>query len=291
MFVRARCACACAEKGSPCGLFGSSSRASSSKSRGRSAQAARAQEQSVYSYGNPTAFENSNPWKRAALDPAKAPLTLDYSKVIPTKQRVVSSAPSAAKNASSSSSSSNASSAQVAAGREESLWPMSSQAFEFGFTDEEIAASRDLKCAVCLDAVIGSSGDSILPRRFGILPNCTHVFCLDCIRGWRKSDIAEVSSTKEFARACPVCRTESGFIVPSRYFVSEKMRRYRLVATYKASLKRIPCKYFSSSGSCPFGSSCHYLHVLADGSQAPLLDRAKGIRWLLCALQRCAWAT
>ena len=223
------------------------------------------QEESVYSYGDPLAFDKKNPWKRASFGGARAPPAIDYSKVIPAKSRAVCApappAPAAA-------------TAAQAASTPQQSWPMSSQAFEFAFTEDEIAASQDLKCAVCLETVVKTDSEHVLPRRFGILPNCAHVFCLECIRGWRKSDISDRASTKEFARCCPCCRVESGFIVPSKYFVASKFRRFRLVATYKASLKRIPCKHFSASGTCPFGSSCFYLHVLADGSAAPLLDRA-----------------
>ena len=43
--------------------------------------------------------------------------------------------------------------------------------------------SQNKKCGVCLETVWDRDGD----KRFGILENCDHIFCLDCIRKWRAS--------------------------------------------------------------------------------------------------------
>ncbi len=40
--------------------------------------------------------------------------------------------------------------------------------------------------------------------RFGILPSCTHCFCLPCIRKWRQAKQFE----HKIIRACPECRSE-----------------------------------------------------------------------------------
>lgn len=61
-------------------------------------------------------------------------------------------------------------------------------------------------------------------RRFGILQNCNHVYCLTCIRKGRQSRQFE---SKEIAtgfdplvtRACPECGIVSNFIDLSVYFV------------------------------------------------------------------------
>lgn len=49
--------------------------------------------------------------------------------------------------------------------------------------DEAFAVQRseNKECSVCLEKVWERDGD----KRFGILENCDHVFCLDCIRKWR----------------------------------------------------------------------------------------------------------
>lgn len=40
-------------------------------------------------------------------------------------------------------------------------------------------ADEDADCSVCLDRVLAKG------KQFGILEACDHVFCLQCIRGWR----------------------------------------------------------------------------------------------------------
>ena len=47
----------------------------------------------------------------------------------------------------------------------------------------DIQRSEDKVCGVCLETVWSRSGDT----RFGILENCDHIFCLECIRKWRAS--------------------------------------------------------------------------------------------------------
>jgi len=88
---------------------------------------------------------------------------------------------------------------------------------DFVATEEEKQASIAMPCAVCLDAVA--------PRRFGILTDCEHSVCLACIRQWR----ATHAIRPQVARACPVCRTPSHFVVPSFVFVSHPARKQALI--------------------------------------------------------------
>ena len=46
-----------------------------------------------------------------------------------------------------------------------------------------VARSRDKQCGICFEVVL----DKPREQRFGILPNCNHCFCLECIRKWRQS--------------------------------------------------------------------------------------------------------
>ncbi|EDO30911.1 predicted protein [Nematostella vectensis] len=126
-----------------------------------------------------------------------------------------------------------------------------------------IQRSENVTCAVCLDVVMSKPKQS--ERRFGILPNCIHAFCLECIRKWRKASHAE----KKVVRACPICRTPSGYVVPSGVWVEEKAEKDKLIADYKSALGAKPCKYFrEGKGTCPFGSSCFYKHAYPDGTIA-----------------------
>ncbi|NWT54824.1 MKRN2 ligase, partial [Erythrocercus mccallii] len=46
-----------------------------------------------------------------------------------------------------------------------------------------IQASQDKVCSICMEVVYEKPSAS--ERRFGILSNCTHTYCLSCIRQWR----------------------------------------------------------------------------------------------------------
>jgi len=71
-------------------------------------------------------------------------------------------------------------------------------------------------CSICYN-VCGTL------RKFGLLSNCDHVFCLDCIRTWRVSSKANGSHT------CPMCRVKSHFVIPSLVYATgaQKKRNWR----------------------------------------------------------------
>ncbi|CAL1526259.1 unnamed protein product, partial [Lymnaea stagnalis] len=75
---------------------------------------------------------------------------------------------------------------------------------ELAFT---IQASKDKECGICLDNILDKDTHG-QDKRFGILENCNHCFCLDCIRQWRNNK----SVTIETHRSCPTCRTHSDFV-------------------------------------------------------------------------------
>jgi hypothetical protein len=54
------------------------------------------------------------------------------------------------------------------------------------------AASRGKACGICLEKVLKKAGETH-ERRFGILPNCKHVFCVGCIRTWREQTVSVVN--------------------------------------------------------------------------------------------------
>uniref|UniRef100_A0A670J6U0 RING-type E3 ubiquitin transferase n=1 Tax=Podarcis muralis TaxID=64176 RepID=A0A670J6U0_PODMU len=86
-----------------------------------------------------------------------------------------------------------------------------------------VQRSKDMVCGICMEVVYEKANPS--ERRFGILSNCNHTYCLKCIRKWR--------SAKQF---------ESKIInnKPCRYFDEGR-------------------------GSCPFGGNCFYKHAYPDG--------------------------
>lgn len=50
---------------------------------------------------------------------------------------------------------------------------------------EAFLRSKDVTCGICMDKVYEKTD----PKSgvFGILPNCNHSFCLQCIMTWRKT--------------------------------------------------------------------------------------------------------
>ncbi|KRT80799.1 zinc finger protein [Oryctes borbonicus] len=131
--------------------------------------------------------------------------------------------------------------------------------------DTEVAGAlsepQEKVCGICFEVVMEK-----IPyeRKFGILPNCNHCFCLTCIRKWRQAKQFENS----IIRACPECRVTSDFVCPSSYWADTVSEKETLISNYKKALSKKDCKYFRKGvGSCPFGNKCFYLHALNDGTK------------------------
>nr|XP_015912525.1 E3 ubiquitin-protein ligase makorin-1-like [Parasteatoda tepidariorum] len=129
--------------------------------------------------------------------------------------------------------------------------------------ERETDIRRDLSCGICLDIVMEK--DRVADRRFGILENCNHVFCLSCIIKWRKvrnsheEDLIDPAVT----RACPECRVPSRFCITSKKWVHSEGEKEILIADYRKSLSTKRCKYFKNGkGICPFGEECFHLHAM-----------------------------
>ncbi|XP_009463984.1 PREDICTED: probable E3 ubiquitin-protein ligase makorin-1 [Nipponia nippon] len=122
------------------------------------------------------------------------------------------------------------------------------------------ARSEAVVCGICMDRVY----EKPLPeeRLFGILPNCSHAYCVGCIRKWRCSrDFQSV-----VIKACPECRVTSSYYIPHKYWVSDVGEKEKLIETFKARTGKIRCKFFvRNRGRCPFKSDCIYLHELPAG--------------------------
>ncbi|XP_058245817.1 makorin, ring finger protein, 4 isoform X2 [Hemibagrus wyckioides] len=114
--------------------------------------------------------------------------------------------------------------------------------------------SKDVVCGICMDRVYEKS--AARERRFGILPKCSHAFCLGCIKTWRKTkDLQE-----EVTKACPQCRVKSPFYIPSKYWICEGEPKEALIASFKDKSGKIKCKFFMRYGCCPFASECIFSH-------------------------------
>ncbi|XP_055693050.1 E3 ubiquitin-protein ligase makorin-1 [Lutzomyia longipalpis] len=127
-----------------------------------------------------------------------------------------------------------------------------------------IARSKDKLCGICFEVIMEKSGRD---QRFGILPNCNHIFCLECIRKWRQAKQFD----NKIIRSCPECRVASDFVCPSTYWVDTQEEKLKLIEEYKAALNAKDCKYYKKgSGSCPFGNKCFYKHADRDGKLVDL---------------------
>jgi len=121
-------------------------------------------------------------------------------------------------------------------------------------------ASASVECGICLE-IIANKGD-----RFGLMTGCDHAFCINCIRSWRNKS-NDISNPSAMVKACPTCRSDSLFILPSLFYCTGEAKE-RIVEQYKSNLKMKSCKYYSKNKSCPFGSDCFYAHYNQDGSLA-----------------------
>ena len=124
----------------------------------------------------------------------------------------------------------------------------------------ESSSSKDgAVCGICLQSVWAEG------RRFGLLPKCSHAFCLDCIMEWRN---------KSRCKKCPLCRISSFFVIPSCRFFSSIDSKRRRVEEYLGFLSERPCIYYSATELCPYGEMCFFSHkaTSACGGGGGLMD-------------------
>uniref|UniRef100_A0A6I8NG06 E3 ubiquitin-protein ligase makorin-2 n=1 Tax=Ornithorhynchus anatinus TaxID=9258 RepID=A0A6I8NG06_ORNAN len=124
-------------------------------------------------------------------------------------------------------------------------------------------ASQGKTCSICMEVIYDKPSAS--ERRFGILSNCNHTYCLGCIRQWRCAKQFE----NPIIKACPECRVVSEFVIPSMYWVEDQNKKNELIEAFKQGMGKKACKYFEQgNGTCPFGGKCLYLHAYPDGTRA-----------------------
>jgi len=104
-------------------------------------------------------------------------------------------------------------------------------------------------CAICSCDVEGAK------RLYGVLDNCDHVFCYECIVSWKRSKYSNAES-----ESCPVCKVRSAFITPTKHWFENKDDKYRIVKKHKNHLKTLPCRYYLRHGFCRYSDRCFYDH-------------------------------
>ncbi|XP_014195026.1 makorin, ring finger protein, 4 isoform X1 [Haplochromis burtoni] len=118
---------------------------------------------------------------------------------------------------------------------------------------EAFLRSKDVTCGICMDKVYEKT--DLKSGVFGILPNCNHSFCLQCIMTWRKTKDLGLDVIKR----CPQCRVRSAFYVPHKYWV-EGQEKEDLITEFKQKFSKKSCTYYSRYQCCPFKSECLYRH-------------------------------
>ena len=103
--------------------------------------------------------------------------------------------------------------------------------------DGKLTYENDEECVICLELVLATG------KKFGILENCSHAFCLDCIRNWRATYDKKVKKTHY--RTCPICRENSYLVIPSTRMIYEGELKDNLIDDYCEALYNIPCKHFN----------------------------------------------
>lgn len=100
---------------------------------------------------------------------------------------------------------------------------------------EALRKSEEIECCVCLDRVLLKP--TLAERKFGILPECDHPYCISCIRTWRSSSRRSGLDVNSALRTCPVCRKRSYFVVPSVTWYSSTEEKQYIIDNYKAKLR------------------------------------------------------
>ncbi|XP_053172836.1 makorin, ring finger protein, 4 isoform X2 [Scomber japonicus] len=118
---------------------------------------------------------------------------------------------------------------------------------------EAFLQSKNMTCGICMDKVYEKPDSR--HQVFGILPNCSHSFCLHCIRTWRKTkDLGP-----DVVKSCPQCRVRSAFYVPNKYWV-EGQAKENVIAAFKDKFSKKSCSYYTRYRCCPFKTECLYRH-------------------------------
>ncbi|KAL6630276.1 hypothetical protein U3516DRAFT_845671 [Neocallimastix sp. 'constans'] len=84
---------------------------------------------------------------------------------------------------------------------------------------------------------------------------CDHVFCLDCIKVWRRTD----SVSRELNRKCPICQKVSLHFIPSDIYCHSGPLKSHIIERFRGRCSRIPCRFYEKRGpynthNCPFGN-------------------------------------
>ena len=120
------------------------------------------------------------------------------------------------------------------------------------------------RCLLCNEYVLRKI--SLTGRRFGILENCFHIFCIGCLtnRIMLHIEVYKFQSrfnTKELLKKsifCPWCKAPSSSIMCSTKVLFDYSEKFNYIQQFKKSLLNIECPFIKN------GISRCYCDVLHD---------------------------
>lgn len=120
----------------------------------------------------------------------------------------------------------------------------------FQHTDEPIEAKdSETMCGICYEDIIDTN------KRYGLLQNCNHIYCLNCIKTYRSGQMnSSISLTNRLK--CPICREHSRFVLPSKYNLKGEHKKNGFKRFYEKRQAK-SCYY---GLSCPRIKSCPFKH-------------------------------
>ncbi|ORY52829.1 hypothetical protein BCR35DRAFT_18582 [Leucosporidium creatinivorum] len=80
-------------------------------------------------------------------------------------------------------------------------------------------------CAICYEPQV----------EWGLLDNCSHTFCMPCIRSWTTPRGDQTHAQAEAGKTCPACRRKCQVVVPSTAFLREGEERRRRIREFKGA--------------------------------------------------------
>jgi len=120
----------------------------------------------------------------------------------------------------------------------------------FQHIDEPIEATdSETMCGICHEDIIDTN------KRYGLLQNCNHIYCLNCIKIYRSGKMNKSISLTNRLK-CPICREPSRFILPSKYNLKGEHKKNGFKRFYEKRKE----KKCNNGLNCPRINSCPFKH-------------------------------
>lgn len=112
--------------------------------------------------------------------------------------------------------------------------------------DAEEPEDCETKCVICYTDVLQTK------KRFGLLSNCDHIFCLNCIKKCRSESTISIQNRLQ----CPYCRIKSRYVLPSNFYLTG-YKKQEALNNFIEKRKTIKCIH---GNNCNRITKCPYKH-------------------------------